>query len=106
MTISQWGAHEAVYWGTERVDSWRDLCRASTSWLRAIRDRPAFKVHFGPVVDLSDLSAGKPGDAMRAHKRIMQAITDRPGAAARRRAGHAAFHDPTRPTTARALAPS
>jgi 1-acyl-sn-glycerol-3-phosphate acyltransferase len=98
MTISQWGAHEAVYWGTERVDSWRDLMPGLTSWLRAIRDRPVFKVHFGPVVDLSDLSATTPGDAVRAHKRIMQAITDglvklRPDEPDTPR-----FHDPTRPT--------
>jgi 1-acyl-sn-glycerol-3-phosphate acyltransferase len=98
MTISQWGAHEAVYWGTERVNDWRDLMPGLTSWLRAVRDRPVFKVHFGPIVDLSDLSAGKPGDAMRAHARIMQAITDRLVPLRPDEPDTPRFHDPTRPT--------
>jgi 1-acyl-sn-glycerol-3-phosphate acyltransferase len=98
MTISQWGAHEAVYWGTERVDSWRDLMPGLTSWLRAIRDRPVFRVHFGPVVDLSDLSPGRPGDAMRAHKRIMQSITDGLVPLRADELDVPRFHDPTRPT--------
>jgi 1-acyl-sn-glycerol-3-phosphate acyltransferase len=99
MTISQWGAHEAVYWGTEQVTGWRDLMPGLTSWLRAaVRDRPVFKVHFGPVIDLSDLSAGKPGDAVRAHKRIMQAITDRLVPLRPDEPDTPRFHDPTRPT--------
>jgi 1-acyl-sn-glycerol-3-phosphate acyltransferase len=98
MTISQWGAHEAVYWGTEQVTGWRDLVPVVTSWLRALRARPVFRVHFGGLVDLSDLSASRPGDAMRAHKRIMEAITAdlvplRPDEPDTPR-----FHDPTRPT--------
>ncbi|HEV7647069.1 MAG TPA: lysophospholipid acyltransferase family protein [Actinophytocola sp.] len=98
MTISQWGAHEAVAWGTERVESWRDLMPGLTSLLRAVRHRPVFKVHLGPVVDLSDLSAGKPGDAVRAHKRIMQAITDRLVPLRADEPDTPRFHDPTRPT--------
>lgn len=98
MTISQWGAHEAVYWGTEEVTSWRDLLPVVTSWLRAVRDRPVFKVHFGPVIDLSDLAAGKPGDAVRAHKRIMEAITDRLIPLRPDELDKPRFHDPTRPT--------
>jgi 1-acyl-sn-glycerol-3-phosphate acyltransferase len=98
MTISQWGAHEAVYWGTERVDGWRDLMPGLTSWLRAVRDRPVFRVHFGPVVDLSDLRAGKPGDALRAHKRIMRAITDGLVPLRAEEPDTPRFHDPTRPT--------
>ncbi|OLF10800.1 lysophospholipid acyltransferase family protein [Actinophytocola xanthii] len=98
MTISQWGAHEAVYWGTERVEGWRDLVPVVTSGLRALRARPVFRVHFGRVVDLSDLSARRPGDAVRAHRRIMEAITAdlvplRPDEPDTPR-----FHDPTRPT--------
>lgn len=96
--VSQWGAHEAAYWGTETVTGWPDLQPVVTSWLRAIVRRPTFRVHFGPVVDLTDLSATRLGDAVRARDRIMRAITaglvplrpaepDRP-----------AFHDPTRPT--------
>ncbi|MBB5955679.1 1-acyl-sn-glycerol-3-phosphate acyltransferase [Saccharothrix tamanrassetensis] len=97
--VSQWGAHEAVYWGNTRVDGWADLKPYLTSYLRGLRRRPTFQVHFGAPVDLSDLRDGHPGDARRAHERIMRAITaglvplradepDRPK-----------FHDPTRPTT-------
>lgn len=98
MTISQWGAHEAVYWGTERVTGWRDFVPLLMSWLRAIRDRPVFKVHFGPLVELSDLSEHTPGDAVRAHKRIMQAITDNLVPLRADEPDTPRFHDPTRPT--------
>jgi 1-acyl-sn-glycerol-3-phosphate acyltransferase len=98
LTISQWGAHEAVYWGTERVTGWRDFMPLLTSWLRAIRRRPVFKVHFGPVVDLSDLSPTTPGDAVRAHKRIMQAITANLVPLRADEPDKPRFHDPTRPT--------
>jgi 1-acyl-sn-glycerol-3-phosphate acyltransferase len=98
MTISQWGAHEAIYWGTEKVTGWRDFVPGLRSGLRAIRDRPVFKVHFGPIVDLSDLSATKPGDAVRAHARIMQAITDRLVPLRPDEPDTPRFHDPTRPT--------
>lgn len=98
LTISQWGAHEAVYWGTEKVTSWRDFLPLLMSWLRAIRDRPTFKVHFGPVVDLSDLSPATPGDAVRAHKRIMEAITERLVPLRPEEPDTPNFQDPTRPT--------
>ncbi|TDV46349.1 1-acyl-sn-glycerol-3-phosphate acyltransferase [Actinophytocola oryzae] len=98
LTISQWGAHEAVYWGTEVVTGWRDLVPGLTSWLRAIWRRPKFKVHFGPVVDLSDLSAATRGDAMRAHGRIMRAITDNLVPLRADQLERPRFHDPTRPT--------
>lgn len=101
VTISQWGAHEAVYWGTETVTRWTDFKPLVVSFARALRQRPTFRVHFGEQVDLSDLSADRPGDAMRAHTRIMQAITRgleplRPGEPDLPR-----FHDPTRPTDSR-----
>jgi len=98
MTISQWGAHEAVYWGTEVVTGWRDIVAQAKSLGRALRARPTFKVHFGPVVDLSDLSADKPGDAMRAHKRIMQSIVDNLVPLRADQLDRPKFHDPTRPT--------
>ncbi|HEX2130767.1 MAG TPA: lysophospholipid acyltransferase family protein [Actinophytocola sp.] len=98
MTISQWGAHEAVYWGTERVTGWRDFLPLLTSWLRAVRDRPVFRVHFGPLVELSDLAAGRPGDAVRAHRRIMRAITDHLVPLRADEPDTPRFHDPTRPT--------
>ena len=99
LTISQWGAHEAVYWGTEVVTGWRDVMPLVTSFLRAVRNRPVFKVHFGPLVDLSDLSPEKPGDAVRAHKRIMQAITDNLVPLRPDEPDEPRFRDPTRPTT-------
>ena len=98
LTISQWGAHEAVAWGTEVVTGWRDLVPGVTSFARAVWNRPTFKVHFGPVVDLSDLSAATPGDAVRAHKRIMQAITDNLVPLRADQLDKPRFHDPTRPT--------
>jgi len=66
-----------------------------------VRRRPVFRVHFGDPVDLSGLRADKPGDAVRAHQRIMRAITaglvtlrvDEPDLPR--------FHDPTRPTDTR-----
>jgi 1-acyl-sn-glycerol-3-phosphate acyltransferase len=96
--ISQWGAHEAAYWGTEVVTGWADVRPVLTSWLRALLRRPTFRVHFGPVVDLTGLSETTLGDAVRARDRIMRAITaglvplrpDEPDLPK--------FHDPTRPT--------
>jgi 1-acyl-sn-glycerol-3-phosphate acyltransferase len=99
--ISQWGAHEAAYWGTETVTGWQDMKPVLTSFLRALRKRPTFKVHFGDPVDLADLSATKPGDAVRAHKRIMQAITDNLVKLRPDEPDLPKFHDPTRPTDTR-----
>jgi 1-acyl-sn-glycerol-3-phosphate acyltransferase len=99
--ISQWGAHESAYWGTEVVTGWADFQPVLTSWLRSLVRRPTFRVHFGAPVDLADLSATRPGDAVQARDRIMRAITDglvplRPDEPDVPR-----FHDPTRPTDSR-----
>lgn len=96
--ISQWGAHESAYWGTEVVTGWADFQPVVTSWLRSLARRPTFRVHFGEPVDLSDLTDRRPGDATRARDRIMRAITaglvplrpDEPDVPR--------FRDPTRPT--------
>jgi 1-acyl-sn-glycerol-3-phosphate acyltransferase len=101
VTISQWGAHEAVYWGTETVTKPADFVPLVTSFGRALVNRPTFRVHFGERVDLSGLSADRPGDAMRAHKRIMQAITDRLVPLRADEPDLPRFHDPTRPTDTR-----
>jgi 1-acyl-sn-glycerol-3-phosphate acyltransferase len=101
VTISQWGAHEAVYWGTEKVTGPADFKPLITSFGRAVVNRPTFKVHFGPQVDLSDLSADRPGDAMRAHKRIMQAIAAGLAPLRAEEPDAPRFHDPTRPTDTR-----
>lgn len=97
--VSQWGAHEAVIWGCLTVESWQDLKPMLISYLRAVRRRPAFRVHFGAPVDLGDLAASRPGDAVRARDRIMRAITAglvplRPNEPA-----EPSFHDPSRPAT-------
>lgn len=96
--ISQWGAHEAAYWGTETVNGWADFQPVATSWLRSMLRRPTFRVHFGAPVDLNGLSATRPGDAVRARDRIMRAITDGLVPLRRDEPDKPNFYDPTRPT--------
>lgn len=96
--VSQWGAHEAAWWGTEVVTGWKDLRPVVTSWLRAITRRPLFRVHFGSPVDLTGLSAGTPGDAVRARDRIMRAIAEGLAPLRLDEPDAPRFHDPTRPT--------
>ncbi|WP_245931308.1 lysophospholipid acyltransferase family protein [Actinokineospora auranticolor] len=98
VTISQWGAHEAVCWGTETVSGWADVKPLVVSFFKAVRRRPVFRVHFGPRVDLSDLADGKPGDAVKAHARIMRQITEHLVELRKSEPDTPAFHDPTRPT--------
>jgi 1-acyl-sn-glycerol-3-phosphate acyltransferase len=98
LPISQWGAHEAAYWGTEVVTGWADFKPVLTSWLRAVLRRPVFKVHFGAPVDLTDLSADRAGDAVRARDRIMRAITTNLIPLRATEPDTPRFHDPTRPT--------
>lgn len=99
--VSQWGAHEAAYWGTDVVTGWADFRPVIMSWLRAIVMRPTFLVHFGQTVQLTDLTETRPGDAIRARDRIMRSIAAglrplRPDEPDRPR-----FHDPTRPLDSR-----
>ncbi len=99
LPLSQWGAHEVIPAATPPVRSFSALIRLTRVWLGAIhlRHRLRFRVHIGPPVDLTGLYSGRPGDAMRAHARIMLAITaglvplraDQPGTP------H--YGDPTRP---------
>ncbi|WP_326837218.1 lysophospholipid acyltransferase family protein [Amycolatopsis rhabdoformis] len=96
--ISQWGAHEAVYWGTETVNGPADLVPLARSGLSAPLRRPKFKVHFGAPVDLSDVEPERPGAGVRAHAKIMQAITDGMVPLRRDELVRPKFHDPTRPT--------
>src|SRR5256885_11886741 len=51
ITISQWGAHEAVYWGTEVVTGLKDFTPLAASFFGALRNRPTFQVHVGEPVD-------------------------------------------------------
>ncbi|MBN9741592.1 1-acyl-sn-glycerol-3-phosphate acyltransferase [Amycolatopsis sp. A1MSW2902] len=96
--ISQWGAHEAVYWGTETVNGPADLLPLAKSGLSAPLRRPRFKVHFGAPVDLSDVEPERPGAGVRAHAKIMQAITDGLVPLRRHEPIRPRFYDPTRPT--------
>lgn len=95
--VSQWGAHEAVYWGTETVSGLSDIVPLLRSGLTSPARRPRFRVHFGEPVDLSDLDATTPGAGMKAHRRIMQAITDGLVPLRRDELDKPRFHDPTRP---------
>jgi 1-acyl-sn-glycerol-3-phosphate acyltransferase len=99
--VSQWGAHEAIIWGSLTVKSWADLKPMVVSYLRAVRNRPTFRVHFGHPVDLSDLSASRTGDAVRARDRVMRAITDGLVPLRADEPEVPRFHDPSRPTTKR-----
>lgn len=96
--ISQWGAHEAVYWGTETVNGVADILPLAKSGLTSPMRRPTFKVHFGKPVDMSEFDTTKAGTPWKAHSAIMRAIAEglaplRPGELDEPR-----FHDPTRPT--------
>jgi 1-acyl-sn-glycerol-3-phosphate acyltransferase len=99
--VSQWGAHESAYWGTEVVTGWADFKPVATSWLRSLGRRPTFRVHFGAPVDLGGLAADRPGDAVRARDRIMRAVTDGLVSLRRDEPDVPRFHDPTRPTDSR-----
>lgn len=98
--VSQWGAHEAVYWGTETVSGLSDIVPLARSGLTSPMRRPRFQVHFGEPVDLSDLDPETPGTPWRAHKRIMRTITDGLIDLRRDEPDEPRFHDPTRPTDA------
>lgn len=78
LPISQWGAHEVIPAATPPVRSVPGFLRLARVWLRAVRpaNRVRFRVHIGDPVDLTGLRAGRTGDAMRAHAKIMCALTD------------------------------
>lgn len=97
LPISQWGAHEVCVWGTPTVESAGDLVPGVRSWLSAVRRRPLLRVHVGDPVPMDGLRAGRPGDARRAHERIMRAITAGLVALRRDEPDVPRFHDPTRP---------
>lgn len=96
--ISQWGAHEAVYWGTETVNGIADVIPLVRSGITSPLRRPTFKVHFGDPIDFSDLDPSQPGAGMKAHTRIMRAITENLIPLRRDEPVRPHFHDPTRPT--------
>ncbi len=96
--ISQWGAHEAVYWGTETVSGVADVVPLLRSGITSPFRRPTFKVHFGEPIDLGDLDPAKPGSGRKAHERIMRAITQNLIPLRADEPVRPRFHDPTRPT--------
>ncbi|MEV6931878.1 lysophospholipid acyltransferase family protein [Dactylosporangium sp. NPDC051485] len=67
VAVAQWGAHEVAAWG-----GFGPTVRALS---RALLRRPAVRVHFGAVVDLSGIDPAAPGAAQRATDRIIDAIT-------------------------------
>lgn len=99
--VSQWGAHEAVYWGTETVSGPADIVPLVRSGLTTFLRRPTYRVHFGTPVDLDEFSLARPGDAVRAHAKIMRAITDGLVPLRASEPDRPRFHDPTRPTDSR-----
>lgn len=96
--VSQWGAHEAVYWGSETVRGPRDVLPLARSGLSAPLRRPTLQVHFGEPVRLDDIDTTRAGAAMHAHRRIMQAITDGLLPLRADEPDVPQFTDPTRPT--------
>jgi 1-acyl-sn-glycerol-3-phosphate acyltransferase len=99
LPLSQWGAHEVIPAATPPVRSLGGLIRLTSVWLRAVRlrHRLRFRVHIGPPVDLTGLHPGRPGDAMRAHARIMLAITTGLAPLRADQPGTPPYGDPTRP---------
>ncbi len=78
LPLSQWGAQDVIPAATPPVRSVTGMVWLTIVWLRAVRPqhRVRFLVHIGAPVDLEGLRAGRPGDAMRAHAKIMLAITE------------------------------
>lgn len=96
--VSQWGAHESMYWGCDVVHGPADLLPIARSYVSSLVRRPRLQVHFGEPVCLDGLSADRPGDARRAHERIMRAIVDGLVPLRRDEPQVPRFVDPTRPT--------
>lgn len=97
LTMSQWGAHEVIPWATPPVRTLPDLVRIIRIWLRALDRRVVFRVKIGGPIDLTDLRSGRPGDARRAHARIMQELTDGLATLRPDEPDLPRFCDPTRP---------
>lgn len=94
--VAQWGAHEVIkYEGGPQMRS---------SALSSVWRQPALRVHFGRPVPLSDLDARAPGHPLRAHRRIMGALTRDLRELRGREVGPPHFLDETRPIGAHSLA--
>jgi 1-acyl-sn-glycerol-3-phosphate acyltransferase len=97
--LSQWGAHEVIPTATPAARNIPGLVRLTMAWLHALRPghRITFRVHIGDPVDLAELRADRTGDAMRAHTRIMTAITSGLVPLRADEPGPPRHNDPTRP---------
>jgi 1-acyl-sn-glycerol-3-phosphate acyltransferase len=66
--VAHWGSHEVVPYGAPK-----GLARGLG---RAMLRRPVVRVHFGEPVDLAGLEPARPGTALRATARIIDALTE------------------------------
>jgi len=66
--VAQWGSHEVLPYDAP-TGMWPAI------WA-SMRHRHTVRIHFGPPVDLSGLTLGRPGDALRATDRIIAAIRE------------------------------
>jgi 1-acyl-sn-glycerol-3-phosphate acyltransferase len=75
--LAQWGAQQVIPAATPPVRSLSGMVRLAMVVMDAVHPtrRVRFRVHIGAPVDLAGLHSGQAGDAMRAHTRIMLAIT-------------------------------
>jgi 1-acyl-sn-glycerol-3-phosphate acyltransferase len=89
--VAQWGAHELVPYSAPRG--------AARGLLRAMRRRPAVRVHIGEPVDLSGLTAGVPGHAQQATDRIIDALAAALAPLRPDEPGLPRHVDPTRPVS-------
>lgn len=68
LTVAQWGAHEVMAW-----DHAPTMAR---TLLTALFRRPETKIHFGSIIDLSDVDPRRHDAARRATDHIMHACID------------------------------
>lgn len=100
LPIAQWGAHEVIPAATPPVRGVTGFLQLTRVWTHALHPlhRTVFRVRIGSPVDLGGLRIGRTGDAMRAHARIMQAITEALVPLRVDEPGPPRVHDPTRVT--------
>lgn len=91
--VAQWGSHEVVPYSAP-TGMWPEI------WA-SIRHRRTIRVRFGDPVDLSGLTLGHPGDALRATDRIIAAIRETLVPLRADEPDEPRHIDPTRPTETR-----
>jgi 1-acyl-sn-glycerol-3-phosphate acyltransferase len=87
--VAHWGSHEVAPYSTPK-----GLPRALA---RALRRRPVIRVHFGAPVELTDIDPERPGAALRATARIIDALTDALAPLRPDEPHQPRYVDPTRP---------